>query len=110
MMELARVFKEKGTKRTLRFIAWGSEEMGLDGSNMYAKRIKEDDKAAKEKDEDAKTELDKTRLAVNLDGNFVVDDFVIIVDCQAQHVRSSNGEGGGGIHGTLVVEFHATRS
>ncbi len=67
MMELARVFKEKGTKRTLRFIAWGSEEMGLDGSNLYAKKLKEDDKAAKEKDEDAKTELEKTRLLVNLD-------------------------------------------
>ena len=67
MMELARVFKEKGSKRTIRFIAWGSEEMGLDGSNLYAKKLKEDDKAAKEKDKEAKTELDKTRLMVNLD-------------------------------------------
>ena len=67
MMELARVFKEKGSRRTLRFIAWGSEEMGLDGSNLYAKKLKEDDKVAKEKDEKAKTELDKTRLMVNLD-------------------------------------------
>lgn len=67
MMELAHVFKEKGSKRTLRFIAWGSEEMGLDGSNLYAKRIKENDKAAKEKDEKAKTELDNTRMMVNLD-------------------------------------------
>ena len=67
MMELARVFKEKGSKRTIRFIAWGSEEMGLDGSNLYAKKLKEDDKAAKENDKEAKTELDKTRLMVNLD-------------------------------------------
>lgn len=67
MMELARVFKAKGSKRTLRFIAWGSEEMGLDGSNLYAKKLKEDDKAAKDKDKEAKTELDKTRLMVNLD-------------------------------------------
>ena len=66
-MELARVFKKKGSKRTLRFVAWGSEEMGLDGSNLYAKKLKEDDKAAKEKDEDAETELGRHRLCVNLD-------------------------------------------
>jgi len=66
-LELARVFKEKGSKRTLRFVAWGSEEMGLDGSNLYAKKLKEDDKTAKEKDEEAKTELDRHRLCVNLD-------------------------------------------
>ena len=66
-MELARVFKEKGSKRTLRFIAWGSEEIGLDGSNLYAKRIKEADKKAKSEDKNARTELDKTLLCVNLD-------------------------------------------
>ena len=66
-MELARVFKEKGSKRTLRFIAWGSEEMGLDGSNLYAKKLKTDDKKTKEHDKDAKTELDKTMLSINLD-------------------------------------------
>ncbi len=66
-MELARVFKEKGSKRTLRFIAWGSEEMGLDGSNFYARKLKEDDRKAKEADKDAVTELDKVKLSVNLD-------------------------------------------
>ena len=66
-LELARVFKERGSKRTLRFIAWGSEEMGLDGSNLYAKKLKNADKEAKEKNKEAKTELDKTLLAVNLD-------------------------------------------
>lgn len=66
-MELARVFKEKGSKRTLRFIAWGSEEMGLDGSNLYAKKLKEENKKAKEADKDAKTELDMVKLSVNLD-------------------------------------------
>ena len=40
-VELARVFKERGSKRTLRFVAWGSEEMGLYGSNHYAKKLKE---------------------------------------------------------------------
>lgn len=66
-MELARVFKEKGSKRTLRFVAWGSEEMGLDGSNLYAKNLKEADKEAKERDEEAETELGLHRLCVNLD-------------------------------------------
>jgi hypothetical protein len=66
-MELARVFREKGSKRTLRFVAWGSEEMGLDGSNLYAKKLKEADKEAKEKDDDAETELGRHRLCVNLD-------------------------------------------
>ncbi len=66
-LELARVFKEKGSKRTIRFIAWGSEEMGLDGSNLYAKRLKTEDKEAKDKDEKAETELDRTKLMVNLD-------------------------------------------
>jgi hypothetical protein len=66
-MELARVFNEKGSKRTLRFVAWGSEEMGLDGSNLYAKNLKEADKSAKEKDKEAKTELDNTKICVNLD-------------------------------------------
>jgi aminopeptidase YwaD len=66
-VELARVFKERGSKRTLRFVAWGSEERGLDGSNLYAKKLKEADKVAKEEDEDAETELDRHRLCVNLD-------------------------------------------
>ncbi len=66
-LEFARIFKERGSKRTLRFVAWGSEEMGLDGSNLYAKKLKEADKADKEKDEDAETELDRHRLCVNLD-------------------------------------------
>lgn len=66
-LELARVFSEKGSKRTLRFIAWGSEEMGLDGSNLYAKKLKKGDKESKEKDAEKKTQLDNTLLAVNLD-------------------------------------------
>lgn len=66
-MELARVFKTKGTKRTMRFIAWGGEEMGLYGSNHYARTLKADDKQRKEKDKTAETELDHTRLVVNLD-------------------------------------------
>jgi acetylornithine deacetylase/succinyl-diaminopimelate desuccinylase-like protein len=66
-LELARVFKEKGTKRTMRFIAWGCEELGLLGSREYAKRLRETSEEAKKKDEDAVTELDNTVLCINLD-------------------------------------------
>jgi Iap family predicted aminopeptidase len=67
VMELARVFKEKGTKRTMRFIAWGCEELGLLGSRDYATKLREASEKAKEEDEDKETELDGLRLCVNLD-------------------------------------------
>ncbi len=67
VMELARVFKEKGTKRTIRFIAWGCEEVGLLGSREYATKLREASEKAKKEDEDAETELDRIRLCVNLD-------------------------------------------
>lgn len=68
-MELARVFKEKGTRRTMRFIAWGCEEVGLRGSHEYAHKLKEEsDKAKKEKPNDeVETELDNIKLCINLD-------------------------------------------
>lgn len=69
VMELARVFKEKGTRRTMRFIAWGCEELGLIGSYHYARKLREEsEKLKKEKpDEEAETELDKIKLCINLD-------------------------------------------
>ena len=67
VMELARVFKEKGTKRTMRFIAWGCEELGLLGSRDYATKLRKASEKAKEEDEDAETELDRVRLCINLD-------------------------------------------
>ena len=66
-LELARVFKEKSTKRTIRFAAWGCEELGLQGSYAYAKKLRETSDAAKKADENAVTELDNTMLCVNLD-------------------------------------------
>lgn len=68
-MELARVFKEKGTRRTMRFIAWGCEELGLLGSYHYAHQLREgSEKAKKEKpDDEVETELDRIKLCVNLD-------------------------------------------
>ncbi len=71
MMELARIFAEKGSKRTLRFIAFGSEEMGLRGSVHYTQQLKE--KAHDEKEKDAfdkekdKTELDQHVFCINID-------------------------------------------
>jgi aminopeptidase YwaD len=70
-MELARVFAKKGTKRTLRFVAWGSEELGLRGSIFYAENLKTTDKKLKKTKSfvktGGKTALDKHRLCVNLD-------------------------------------------
>jgi Iap family predicted aminopeptidase len=66
-LELARVFRDKGTKRTMRFAAWGCEELGLRGSHAYASKFKEASDAAKKADENAVTELDNVMLCVNLD-------------------------------------------
>jgi len=67
IMELARIFKEKSTKRTMRFIAWGCEESGLVGSISDVKRLKKESDELKRTDADAKTELDKIRLVINAD-------------------------------------------
>jgi aminopeptidase YwaD len=67
VLELARVFKEKGTKRTLRFIAWGNEEMGLVGSHHYAQELKKTSEELKNKGSDEESELDRIKLVVNLD-------------------------------------------
>lgn len=67
VLELARVFKEKGSKRTLRFIAWGNEEMGLRGSHHYAHELKKTAEELKKKDSDEESELDRIKLVVNLD-------------------------------------------
>ncbi|MCA1947364.1 MAG: M20/M25/M40 family metallo-hydrolase [Armatimonadetes bacterium] len=69
--ELARVFRQLGSRRTLRFIAFSGEEQGLRGSIHYAKRLRKEDKEAK-KDKNfvatgGKTELDRHRLVVNID-------------------------------------------
>ena len=71
MLELARVFAERETKRTLRFAAWGSEEGGLLGSKKYVLELKA--KAKEEKQTEgfiegfSKTELDKHIFNINLD-------------------------------------------
>jgi aminopeptidase YwaD len=55
VMELARVFSETGCDRTMCFIAFGNEEMGMYGSYNYAHKLKSG--AGK----------DKVRLCVNID-------------------------------------------
>lgn len=71
IMELARVYKEKGSSRNLRFIAFGGEEMGLWGSKGYVKKLKdENDKLKKDDDfegDGLKSELDRISFVVNLD-------------------------------------------
>jgi Zn-dependent M28 family amino/carboxypeptidase len=68
-VELARVFREKGSKRTMRFIAWGCEEVGLLGSAYDAVRLKNesDDLKKKHSEQDITTELEKIRLVANID-------------------------------------------
>lgn len=71
VMELARVFSQLGTQRTMRFVSWGAEELGLRGSVFYIQDLKKRDKAARQaegfvKGRD-KTELEQHRLCVNLD-------------------------------------------
>ncbi|MCJ7625286.1 MAG: M20/M25/M40 family metallo-hydrolase [Anaerolineaceae bacterium] len=71
VMELARIYSQRGTKRTIRFIAWGAEEFGLWGSKRYLKLLKEEDKKERKEvhfyDDVDKTELDKHLLVVSLD-------------------------------------------
>lgn len=71
VMELARVFAQKGSKRTLRFMAFGSEEKGLRGSIHYRKLLKDEDKKLKKKKDfeskGGKSTLDKHRLMINVD-------------------------------------------
>ena len=71
VMELARVYKEKGSRRNLRFIAFGGEEMGCWGSKSYVKKLHDTDTAAKKnKDferDGLRSELDLHRFLINLD-------------------------------------------
>jgi hypothetical protein len=76
LVELARVMAEYGSKRTIRFIGFGSEEIGLKGSLHYARRLWEEDRKAAKSDgfnrNFDKTELSRHRLCVNLDMHGVI--------------------------------------
>lgn len=66
-MELARVFKEKGTKRTMRFIAFGSEEIGCEGSEAYVKWLREEHEKTKKQNPEETSELEQIKLIINID-------------------------------------------
>jgi aminopeptidase YwaD len=71
VMELARLYARRGSRRTLRFVAWGAEEFGLWGSKQYLKELQVKDKIEREKEgfrkEIDKTELDKHLFVISLD-------------------------------------------
>lgn len=71
VMELARVFAEAGSRRTLRFVAFSGEETGLYGSLHYSRDLfKKSEREKKKKNFNAKvhkTEMEKHRLCFNLD-------------------------------------------
>jgi aminopeptidase YwaD len=71
VLELARVFAQRESKRTLRFAAWGSEEGGLLGSKKYVYELmakaKEEKKAEGFIEGVNKTEFDKHIFNINLD-------------------------------------------
>lgn len=71
VMELARVLSAAGSKRTLRFIAFGGEETGLQGSKHYARELLKADKRQRKSktfnDKTDKTELARHVLTFNAD-------------------------------------------
>lgn len=71
VMELAHAFRRAPARRVLRFIAFGAEEIGLEGSIHYVGRLRRDDadrKAAALRAERARpTELERHRFVVNVD-------------------------------------------
>lgn len=71
VMELARLYARRGSKRTLRFIAWDAEEGGYAGSTYYARTLWQQDKVERALDEFVigrdKTELDRHLFCLNVD-------------------------------------------
>jgi len=71
VMELARLYAQRGSKRTLRFAAWGAEEGGLLGSAHYARALRTQDSVAQQSEEliagRDRTQLDRHLFCVNLD-------------------------------------------
>lgn len=71
VMELARVFAQCGSKRTLRFVAWGAEEAGLRGSRHYVRELKRLDQLERAEksfaERRARTELERHLFYLNLD-------------------------------------------
>jgi len=66
-MEMARIYKEAGSKYNLRFCAFGGEEMGLWGSKSYVQQLKDKTCAGPTDGAPKRTELSKVRFVINLD-------------------------------------------
>lgn len=71
VLELARIYAQRGSQRTLRFAAWDGEEAGYMGSFHYLKELKKLDKIEREEPH-FKVGLDKTTferhlLCINMD-------------------------------------------
>ncbi|MCE5208676.1 MAG: M20/M25/M40 family metallo-hydrolase [Chloroflexi bacterium] len=71
VLELARIFAQRGSRRTLRFAAWGSEEGAGGGSLKYVLELKKLHKIQKQAPDYiegySKTDLEKHILNINLD-------------------------------------------
>jgi aminopeptidase YwaD len=71
MLELARLYAQRGSKRTLRFIAFDGEEVGYQGSIHYINQLRRQQKAARKSDDFIngrdKTELEKHLFCLNMD-------------------------------------------
>ena len=71
MLELARVLSAAPTRRTLRFVAFGAEETGLNGSSHYAdslaKRAERQKRRRGFRSGVDKTECEQHRLSFNID-------------------------------------------
>lgn len=71
VLELARLYSDRGSKRTIRFAGWGGEEGGFIGSRFYVDdQVKRDKEARKAEGFVAKrdqTEWDQHRLAISAD-------------------------------------------
>jgi len=71
VLELARLYAGRGSRRTLRFVAWAGEEFSLLGSRHYLSELKKKDKVEREKEgfikDVDKTELDRHLFVISLD-------------------------------------------
>jgi aminopeptidase YwaD len=71
VMEFARVYKEQGVSRNMRFITFGGEETGVWGAKAYVKKLKdESDRLKKNKNferDGLKSSFDQIRFLINLD-------------------------------------------
>lgn len=114
MLELARVFAHRGSKRTLRFAAWDGEEPGCLGTLQYMKLLQEKDKS-KLSGENSNylsgcSEVDKHLFYLNLD---------VLGALLGQHVCSVNANkmvedylhgicGELGIHARITSDYYGS--